>query len=109
MRIMGEYNRKSMLGVGGTTLANRFFLHPRRLNHHQTVRDSDAGFSIKGAGNAEHDSGFSILGASRERTQNPLVKELFPLKSGGGEGGKDLFDGRIKGRGAQRRRAEDLF
>ena len=36
-------------------------------------------------------------------------QELFPLKANGGIGGKDLFDGRIKGRGAQRRRAADLF
>lgn len=49
--------------------------------------------------------GFSILGASREKVENPLVKELFPTRSGG----KNLFDGRIKGRAAQRRRAEDFY
>lgn len=72
----------------------------------------DPGFSFKGAGNEA--PGFSILGASsanRERGAN-LAKELFPHRSGGGgggapNGGKDLFDGRIKGRG--RKRAEDLF
>lgn len=72
-------------------------------------RPKDAGFSIKGAGRVDESPGLSILGASREQAENPLVKELFPMKAGGGKGGKDLFDGRIKGRGAQRRRAEDLF
>jgi len=72
--------------------------------------DDEAGFSFKGAGNGGS-GGFSILGASRDRAENPLVKELFPLKAGGGGSGgkKDLFDGRIKGRGSQRDRAEDLF
>ena len=60
-------------------------------------------FNIKGAGEA----GFSILGASKERVQSPLVKELFPLK-GGNAAKPDLFDGRIKGR-AGRRRAEEYF
>jgi hypothetical protein len=74
----------------------------------------DQGFSFKGAGRDE--PGFSILGASgsndrnRERGAN-LAKELFPHRAGGGSGapngGKDLFDGRIKGRA--RKRAEDLF
>jgi hypothetical protein len=82
------------------------------------LRDADStqdqGFSFKGAG--RDDPGFSILGASggnekdRERGAN-LAKELFPHRAGGvsgaPNGGKDLFDGRIKGRG--RKRAEDLF
>ena len=68
-------------------------------------RDQDAGFSIKGAGRVDESPGFSILGASRERVENPLIKELFPMKAGG----NDLVDGTIKGRGGQRRRAEDLF
>ena len=59
------------------------------------------GFNIRGAG----DPGFSILGASKDRVQSPLVKELFPLKAGAKP---DLFDGRIKGR-AGRRRAEEYF
>lgn len=80
-------------------------------------KDQDQGFSFKGAGREE--PGYSILGASangskRERGAN-LAKELFPHRAGGGgggssgapNGGKDLFDGRIKGRG--RKRAEDLF
>lgn len=85
------------------------------------VQNGSDGFSFKGAGDTkpsnrggkqDGSSGFNILGASRDRVENPLVKELFPLKAGGGAGGsgaKDLFDGRIKGRGNQRRRAEDLF
>jgi hypothetical protein len=74
----------------------------------------DQGFSFKGAGRDE--PGFSILGASgnseknRERGAN-LARELFPHRAGAGSGapngGKDLFDGRIKGRA--RKRAEDLF
>lgn len=63
------------------------------------------GYSIKGA-----DAGFNIRGASDAvKVQNPLVRELFPVKAGGGENaGRELFDGRIKGRGV-RRRAEDMF
>ena len=77
-------------------------------------KDQGHGFSFKGAGRDE--PGVSILGASatgsnRERGAN-LAKELFPHRAGGGgsgapNGGKDLFDVRIKGRG--RKRAEDLF
>ena len=71
-------------------------------------RVEDAGMSIKGASRADD---FSVRGASRASAENPLVRELFPMKvrAQDGNGGKDLFDGRIKGRGAQRRRAEDLF
>jgi hypothetical protein len=80
----------------------------------------DQGFSFKGAGTGKAEPGFSILGASesnnnRERGAN-LAKELFPHRAGNGggggrseapNGGRDLFDGRIKGRA--RKRAEDLF
>ncbi|KAI7176648.1 hypothetical protein KC324_g9794 [Hortaea werneckii] len=75
--------------------------------------DDGPGFSFKGAGKNADSGGFIFKGASsKEKTENPLVKELFPLNksgAGGRSGGKDLFDGRIKGRGNQRRRAEDLF
>lgn len=89
---------------------------PKNSNGRLRNGDSaqDQGFSFKGAGRDE--PGFSILGASggsdknRERGAN-LAKELFPHRAGGGSGapngGKDLFDGRIKGRA--RKRAEDLF
>lgn len=63
------------------------------------------GYSFKGAGTSNQ---FSILGASREQAQNPLVKELFPMKAGGGGGARELFDGKIRGRG-KRAQAEDLF
>ena len=76
-----------------------------RLHERPPTNSGETGFSIKGAGRFNDTAGFSILGASKERAENPLVKELFPTKAGG----KDLFDGRIKGRGVQRRRAEDLF
>lgn len=98
---------------GGRDLFSRISGGPKidstygRLQDRPAISDTDAGFSIKGAGKGD-DTGFSILGASKERAQNPLVKELFPMKAKNG-GEKDLFDGRIKGRGAQRRRAEDLF
>lgn len=63
---------------------------------------------LNGLDNGRGDrEGFSILGAAKDRLENPLVKELFPLKTAGEQ--KDLFDGRIKGRATQRRRAEDLF
>lgn len=93
-----------------------------RVNGGQDSRDSgrlnrdgddNTGITIKGSAKAGGavgggDQEFSFLGASREtqRTENPLVKELFPLKSGPK---KDLFDGRVKGRASGRRRAEDLF
>lgn len=77
-------------------------------NKSSKTADDHPGFSIKGTAKATSD--FSILGAAKEAPVNPLVKELFPMKSG--NTGKELFDGRIKGRGAQgaqRRKAEDLF
>ncbi|KAM0711519.1 hypothetical protein Q7P35_000885 [Cladosporium inversicolor] len=91
---------------------------PQSSNNNGRLRNGDSaqdqGFSFKGAGRDE--PGFSILGASgnndknRERGAN-LARELFPHRAGSGtavpNGGKDLFDGRIKGRA--RKRAEDLF
>ena len=74
-----------------------------------TDEPASDGFSIKGAG----ERGFSILGASKDKPENPLVKELFQRKTNTSDmdrnRGKDLFDGRIKGRGSQRKMAEDLF
>ncbi|KAK7532327.1 uncharacterized protein J3D65DRAFT_102329 [Phyllosticta citribraziliensis] len=61
------------------------------------------GFSVKGAG--EQAPGFHIRGAASEPVN---VKELFPIKSGS-NAGKELFGDKIKGRGAARRRAEDMF
>ena len=94
-----------------------------RLRESDQSSSKDQGFSFKGAGAGKAEPGFSILGASesnngnsnRERGAN-LAKELFPHRAGNGNGGgrseapnggRDLFDGRIKGRA--RKRAEDLF
>lgn len=77
------------------------------------AQEESPGFSFKGAAglgagsdapSGNGSSGFSIRGASKEKVENPLVKELFPIKAGAGSGnGKDLFDGRIKGRGRGKR------
>lgn len=64
------------------------------------------GFSIRGAATADVSPGFSIRGAAA--LSNSRVKELFPDRNEGNEG-KELFGGRIKGRGGPRRRAEDMF
>jgi hypothetical protein len=91
-----------------------------RLRESDQSSSRDQGFSFKGAGAGKAEPGFSILGASesnnsnnRERGAN-LAKELFPHRAGASNGrseapngGRDLFDGRIKGRA--RKRAEDLF
>ncbi|EOD44629.1 Nucleotide-binding alpha-beta plait [Neofusicoccum parvum] len=63
--------------------------------------NGDQGFSVKGSADAP---GFSIRGAAD-------VKELFPMKTGGGgsNAGKELFSEKIKGRGGPRRKAEDMF
>jgi len=74
-----------------------------------SAMSSDSGFSIKGASRGED---YSFKGASKEpASASTLPKELFPLRTGGGggKGGEDLFADRMKGRGSQRRRAEDLF
>ena len=87
---------------GGGDLFSRILGGPQGESSYGRLTDEHGnGFSIKGAG----DAGFSILGASKERIQSPLVKELFPKKVGGGQ---DLFDGRIRGRAA-RMRAEDYL
>jgi hypothetical protein len=87
---------------------------PQSSSNNGRLRNGDSaqdqGFSFKGAGRDE--PGFSILGASsnndknRERGAN-LARELFPHRAGAPNGGKDLFDGRIKGKA--RKRAEDLI
>lgn len=86
----------------------------RLRNGNASDLTQDQGFSFKGAGKEE--PGISFLGAStntddrRERGAN-LARELFPHRTGSGtgapNGGKDLFDGRIKGRA--RKRAEDFL
>jgi hypothetical protein len=65
------------------------------------------GFSIKGAA-APIAGGFSIKGAAG--LNNPRIKELFPERGAdGGNENKELFSGKIKGRGAQRKTAAELF
>jgi hypothetical protein len=70
-----------------------------------------APISIKGAAQRNDDS-FSIRGAARESSgddlMSPPVKELFPLKAGGNQG-KELFGGKLKGRGGPRRAADSWF
>ena len=91
-----------------------------RLRENDQSSSRDQGFSFKGAGAGKAEPGFSILGASESNNSNNrelganLAKELFPHRAGNGNsrseapnGGRDLFDGRIKGRA--RKRAEDLF
>lgn len=68
------------------------------------VPDAPAGgaFNIRGIANQRGDGeGFSIKGAA-----GASAKELFPDRFGGGNAGKELFDG---GRTKRRQRAEDLF
>ncbi|KAK0924833.1 hypothetical protein LTR91_008134 [Friedmanniomyces endolithicus] len=77
----------------------------RLLSRRPKSSEGDAGFSFKGAGSG---GSFSFKDASKGKApEGALVKELFPMKAG--DGGRDLFEGRIKGHGNQRRRAEDLF
>ncbi|TKA45997.1 hypothetical protein B0A55_13416 [Friedmanniomyces simplex] len=91
-----------MSGISGGTDGKSSY---GRLHDRPRSSGTDAGFSFKGADRGES---FTFKGASREKaSESTLVKELFPMKAGGG--GKDLFEGKIKGRGNQRRRAEDLF
>lgn len=61
-------------------------------------------FSIRGTAKAASGvgTGFAIKGSASNG-----VKELFP--SQGGNSGKELFSGTIKGRGGRRQKAEDLF
>ncbi|KAF2086095.1 hypothetical protein K490DRAFT_45214 [Saccharata proteae CBS 121410] len=66
----------------------------------------EEGFSIRGSAQADVTNGFSIRGAG---TGNTDVRELFPLKSGGSNSGKELFGEKIKGRGGPRRKAEDMY
>ncbi|KAL2074401.1 hypothetical protein VTL71DRAFT_8179 [Oculimacula yallundae] len=60
-----------------------------------------SGFSIRGTAMAPPSQVFNIKGAAR-------VKELFPATLGDNSG-KELFSGKLEGRGARRQKAEDLF
>ncbi|KAI9806024.1 MAG: hypothetical protein M1833_004431 [Piccolia ochrophora] len=65
------------------------------------------GFSIRGAAQ-EQNRGFSIRGAGAGNAPGLLASELFPEKLGVNVG-KELFVGKLQGRVAGRRRAEDMF
>ncbi|TKA48430.1 hypothetical protein B0A54_00565 [Friedmanniomyces endolithicus] len=94
----GKPNGDLMSRISGGRDDGRLLSRPKSSSE-------DAGFSFKGAGSGDS---FSFKGASKgNAAEGALVKELFPMKAG--DGGRDLFEGRIKGRGNQRRRAEDLF
>jgi hypothetical protein len=62
------------------------------------VTDPSNGISIKGLAGQQ---GMSIKGSANK-------KELFPEKLGG-NAGKELFAGKLEGRGRRRQKAEDLF
>ncbi|PQE30649.1 nucleotide-binding alpha-beta plait protein [Rutstroemia sp. NJR-2017a WRK4] len=67
------------------------------------------GFNIRGTAKtapAPAVQGFSIKGMASD---SPAVKELFPSRVAGGNAGKELFAGRLEGRGGRRQKAEDLF
>lgn len=97
---------------GGRSLAERITSGPA------VDVDEREGFSIRGGGRGAN-PGFAIKGMGANHAK---VRELFPEKTGGGEreketvreerdvggGGRDLFEGRLKG-GRRRLGAEDLF
>ncbi|MCJ1403566.1 hypothetical protein MMC11_006789 [Xylographa trunciseda] len=64
------------------------------------------GFSIRGA-SKQVDKGFSIRGSANGASSSGAVRELFPVKAG--NAGKELFAGRLQGRGGMRNKAEDMF
>lgn len=60
-----------------------------------------SGFNIRGIAKTSQPQTFTIKGAGS-------VKELFPATLGDNSG-KELFSGRLEGRGQRRQKAEDLF
>lgn len=85
-----------------------------------TTSLTQPGFSIRGVADPTTSiaaAGFSIQGAADVRgggggPKDLSVKELFPSKLGGmstNNEGKELFGQKIRGRGAQRQRAQDMF
>jgi hypothetical protein len=64
------------------------------------------GFSIRGHARQQQAAGISIKGMAL--VPEPSVKELFPHKAGLNTG-KELFSGKLEGRGGRRQRAEDMF
>ncbi|OHE92433.1 hypothetical protein CORC01_12294, partial [Colletotrichum orchidophilum] len=82
----------------------------RIMQHKMSVSNEDDGkkalFDMRGrANNQSSGTGFAIKGAAGAN-----VKELFPSRfGGGGNAGKELFAGKLEGRGRRRQKAEDLF
>lgn len=86
-----------------------------------TTSATQPGFSIRGVADSTTSiaaADFSIQGAADVRggggggPKDLSVKELFPSKLGGmstNNEGKELFGQKIRGRGAQRQRAQDMF
>jgi hypothetical protein len=72
-----------------------------RLEDRISSTTNGGGLVIKGTARPDLINGISIKGGAS-------VKELFPELSGGNSG-KELFSDKLQGRGAQRRRAEDMF
>jgi hypothetical protein len=94
-------------GSGGGNGSGNVDNSSRSLADRITGR-SNSDLRIRGA--AERAGEFNIKGAA----SGTSVKELFPLKAGGGgsnnlNAGKELFGEKIKGRGGPRRKAEDMF
>ena len=107
---------------GGRDLFDRIGGGPRVESSYGRLRDTPMtlsteerpkefqGFSLKNLtgsksnGTAYSQNEFSIKGASRRKASNPQVKELFAPKNGG----RDLFDGRMKGSAARRKAKEDI-
>ena len=75
----------------------------------ETLEDlENGGFNIRGAAK---DKGFLIRGLAADEASGKAVKELFPNKAGEVTG-KDLFAGRLRGRGGRsgrRNKAADMF
>lgn len=100
--------------AAGRTLADRISADVRRRPGsfgEEAAPPPTGGFSVRGASKAAEAPGFSIRGASLTgdgAAAAPPARELFPLKSGS-NAGKELFGEKIKGRGAARRRAEDMY
>jgi hypothetical protein len=71
-----------------------------------------APISIKGAAASRRDGELSIRGAAAHgmaaEGDGEPVKELFPLRAGGNIG-KELFGGKLQGRGGPRRAADSFF
>lgn len=91
--------------TGGPSKFGR--LHGRLAAEPSRPQEAE-GFSVRGTAGSKQLPGFSIRGAAQTNEMNPVVKELFPLKTGGNTG-KELFAGKIRGRGGPRRKAEDMF